>query len=153
MQVEIVHLPSFCVIGKEGATTDGSHFVEELWQEANEQFGQISALVMKDEKGRPVGLWGLMSDFSRTYQPWEKDFSEGLYLAGAQCAPDTIPPQGWVLWKAPAGTYLRVENEPGVFQTTLAYMQEHGLTLCGAVFDHTCLQTGKSYMLFPLTRD
>lgn len=37
----------------------------------------------KDDNGNICGIWGVMSDFSRSFQPWENGFAKGLYLAGA----------------------------------------------------------------------
>ena len=39
-------------------------------------------LAKKDENGNICGIWGVMSDFSHSFDPWE-DFRKGLYLAGA----------------------------------------------------------------------
>ena len=72
---------SFVVIGKEGSTSDGEIFVQELWDNANLHFEEVKHLAKKDENGNIVGIWGAMSDFSRSFNPWE-DFNKGLYLAG-----------------------------------------------------------------------
>lgn len=37
-----------------------------------------------------------MSDFSRSFHPWE-DFSKGLYLAGVECSDDAEAPDGWII--------------------------------------------------------
>ena len=63
---------SFCVIGKEGSTEDGIAFAKALWKEANEHFAEVSGVAKRDEHGDLVGIWGLMSDFSRSFQPWER---------------------------------------------------------------------------------
>ena len=93
-----------------------------------------------------------MTDFSRTFQPWEDGFTKGLYLAGAECREDAAAPAGWVKWTVPAFTYLKAENEPGVFPEMLAYLAKNGLALAGAVQDHTCPRTGRGYMLFPIEK-
>lgn len=49
-----------------------------------------------------------MSDFSRSFHPWENHFTKGLYLAGVECAPDAEPPAGWSKWVMPGFEYLRV---------------------------------------------
>lgn len=72
---------SFVVIGKEGSTSDGEVFVQKLWDNANLHFEEVKHLAKKDENGNMVGIWGAMSDFSRSFNPWE-DFSKGLYLDG-----------------------------------------------------------------------
>lgn len=60
----------------------------------------------KDGTGNLAGIWGVMSDFSRSFQPWEDHFSKGLYLAGVECADDAQAPEGWTKWKAPGYEYL-----------------------------------------------
>lgn len=54
-------------------------------------------MAKKDEKGNIVGIWGAMSDFSRSFKPWE-NFDKGLYLAGVECADDVEAPSGWTKW-------------------------------------------------------
>ena len=152
MKIEGIRKESFAVIGKEGATTDGEGFIQRLWQDANEHFDQIAHLAKRDEQGNLAGIWGAMSDFSRTFQPWE-DFRRGLYLAGAECVDGAEAPAGWTKWVVPGYEYLRVENEgPNTFADMLRYLREHGLALVGAVHDFTCPQTGKNYMCFPIRR-
>ena len=64
---------SFAVIGKEGSTLDGDVFIQKLWNDANTHFGEIQHLAKKDENGNIYGIWGAMSDFSRSFMPWEED--------------------------------------------------------------------------------
>lgn len=152
MNIERVAKGSFTVIGKEGSTADGDGFIRKLWADANAHFDQIAHLTKKDEAGRPVGVWGAMSDFSRAFMPWE-DFNKGLYLAGAECVDDPQAPDGWVKWVIPAYEYLRVENDgEDAFSRMLEYMAERNIPLVGAVHDFTCPQTGKNYMLFPIRK-
>ena len=152
MKIESITKEAFTVIGKEGATTDGEGFIQRLWQDANEHFDQIAHLAKRDERGNLVGIWGAMSDLSRTFQPWD-DFSRGLYLAGAECVDGAEAPEGWTKWVVPGYEFLRVENEgPNTFADKLQYLREHGLALAGAVHDFTCPQTGKNYMYFPIRR-
>lgn len=94
MKIETCKKDSFTVIGKEGASTDGAGFIQKLWDDANSHFGEVSHLAKKDENGNISGIWGAMSDFSRSFQPWE-DFSKGLYLAGVECNDDAEAPDGW----------------------------------------------------------
>ena len=131
---------AFTVIGREDSTHDGPGFIQNLWAEANAHFEEIAPLVMRDERGIPVGFWGAMTDFSRSFRPWENNFSEGLYLAGAECADDAIPPVGWTKWSIPAFEYLKVENAD--FPAVLEYMAENHLSLAGAVHDFTDPGTG-----------
>lgn len=149
--MERIIKPSFTVIGKEGSTRDGEGFIQRLWADANGHFGEIAHLA-RMENGQLCGVWGAMSDFSRGFQPWEEGFTQGLYLAGAECRDEAEAPAGWVKWVIPGYEYLRVESGPETFPATLAYMEQHGLSLAGAVHDFTDPATGKGYMLFPIRR-
>ncbi len=152
MNVELIKKESFVVIGKEGSTSDGEGFIRKLWADANAHFSEIAALAKKDENGNLVGIWGAMSDFSRSFAPWD-DFSLGLYLAGAECADDAQAPQGWTKWIVPGYEYLRVQVEgPDTFPKMLAYLRENGNTLAGAVHDFTDPITGTDYLYFPIRK-
>ena len=150
MNIERITLPALTVIGREGSTHDGPGFIQKLWAEANGHFSEIEPLVRRSESGTPVGFWGAMSDFSLSFRPWENDFSEGLYLAGAECAEDAAPPEGWTKWVIPAFEYLKLENAD--FPAVLRYMAENHLPLAGAVHDFTDPATGRGYMLFPVRK-
>ena len=153
MKIERCEIPSFAVIGKEGSTNDGDGFIARLWKEANAHFDEVAPLASRDEQGDLLGIWGAMSDMSRTFQPWEENFTKGLYLAGVQCDPDQTAPEGWTKWVLPACTYLYTEcSEPDVFPRMLAYLQENSMQLAGAVHDFTCPKTGKNYMFFPVDK-
>ena len=153
MQIEKVVKESFVVIGKEGSTSDGDGFIQRLWLDANTHFEEIAHLVKKDENGNLVGIWGAMSDKTHSFMPWENNFKEGLYLAGAECLDDAQAPVGWIKWVVPAYEYLRVENDAeDAFAQTLRYMNERNIALVGAVHDFTCPQTGKNYMFFPIRK-
>ena len=152
MKIEKVSKDSFVVIGKEGSTRDGDGFIRRLWQDANSHFDEIAGLAKRDESGNLVGIWGDMTDFSRSFQPWD-DFNRGLYLAGAECRDDAEAPEGWVKWVLPAYDYLSVECEgENTFSDMLQYMKENGMTLAGAVYDYSCPGTGKDYMFFPIRK-
>lgn len=150
MNIERIILPAVTVIGREGSTHDGPDFIQNLWVDANAHFAEIEPLVKRDASGIPVGFWGAMTDFSRAFRPWENGFSEGLYLAGAECCEGAEPPAGWTKWIIPAFEYLKVENAD--FSAVLRYMNENNLPLSGAVHDFTDPVTGKNYMLFPIKR-
>ena len=144
---------SFAVIGKEGSTEDGPGFVQSLWADANSHFAEIVHLAKKDENGNLVGIWGAMTDFSRTFRPWEDGFSKGLYLAGVECVDDAQAPEGWTKWTIPGFEYLRVKcDHDTVFPEMIAWLEAHNMTLAGAVHDFTCPQTGTNYMYFPIRR-
>ena len=145
--------PSFTVIGKEGSTMDGPGFIQNLWADANSHFAEVAHLAKKDEDGNLVGIWGAMSDFSGSFQPWEDGFSNGLYLAGVECRDDLESPEGWTRWVIPGHEYLRAEcNHDGVFPEMIAYLQEQNIPLVGAVHDFTDPMTGKNYMCFPIRK-
>jgi len=145
---------AFAVIGKEGSTMDGEGFIQRLWEDANAHFDQVQLLAKTDQDGVVCGIWGVMSDFSRSFQPWEEGFTKGLYLAGVECTADAQPPKGWVRWNVPGFTYLRTENEgEDTFAKMLQYLEDNQLSLEGAVHDYTSPQTGKSYMVFPIQKD
>ena len=153
MNIQIIKKPAFRVIGKEGSTDDGPGFVQGLWVAANAHFDQVAHLAKRDENGVPLGFWGAMTDCSRSFLPWEDDFSRGLYLAGVECDDDAQPPQGWVKWTVPGFEYFRAEcGSPTLFADMLQYLHEHGLELAGAVQDFTDPETGKNFMLFPIRR-
>ena len=152
MKIEKIIKPAFSVIGKEGSTRDGAGFIQKLWENANANFGEIAPLVKTDETQTPIGVWGAMTDFSHSFKPWENGFSEGKYLAGAEVYDDAIAPEGWTKWTIPGFVYLKAENEEKLFPNMLAYLNENGIPLAGAVHDFTDAKTGKNYMLFPIER-
>ena len=153
MKIESCIKESFSVIGKEGSTEDGAGFVQNLWADANAHFAEVAHLAKKDEGGNLVGIWGAMTDFSRTFRPWEDGFSKGLYLAGIECPNDAEPPKGWTKWIIPGFEYLYAEcDRDTVFSEMIAYLQENNIPLAGAVHDFTCPQTGRNYMFFPIKK-
>ena len=151
MEIQKIKKEAFTVIGKEGSTEEGDGFIQRLWAEANEHFPEIAPLAKKDKQGNVVGIWGAMSDASRSFQPWEEEFRKGLYLAGAECEEGAEAPEGWTKWEIPGFEYLSVEQEDGqTFQRMLQYLQEHGIALVGAVQELHCPESGKDYLLFPV---
>lgn len=150
MKMERCEKESFVVIGKEGSTSDGAGFIQKLWEDANSHFEEVKHLAKKDENGNIAGIWGVMSDFSRSFHPWE-DFGKGLYLAGVECIEDAKAPDGWTKWKIPGYEYIYVECEDDdTFAKTIQYLKDKEIPLAGAVHDFTCPQTGKNYMFFPI---
>lgn len=153
MKVEQCIKESFVVIGKEGSTSDGEGFIQRLWEDANSHFAEVQHLAKKDENGSLGGIWGAMSDFSRSFLPWQEHFSKGLYLAGVECEDHALAPEGWTKWVIPGYEYLYVECEGGdTFQEMIAYLEANQIPLAGAVHDFTCPQTGKQYLFFPVRR-
>ena len=151
MKIEKCIKESFVVIGKEGSTLDGSNFIQELWEDANSHFSDVQQLAKKDEQGNLVGIWGVMSDFTHSFKPWEDNFSKGLYLAGVECDDTAEAPEGWTKWVVPSYEYIYAECEDGnTFAHVIKYMNQNDLALVGAVHDFTCPKTGKNYMFFPI---
>lgn len=152
MDIKTCIKESFCVIGKEGSTIDGDGFIQKLWADANNHFSEIEAIVKKDENGNPVGFWGAMSDFSRSFQPWH-NFSEGLYLAGAEVINSAEAPEGWIKWVIPSYEYLYAKAGDNTFTEMTTYLQESNLRLAGAVNDFICpSENGQLYVFFPIRR-
>ena len=151
MKIEKCIKPSFTVIGKEGSTSDGAGFIQRLWENANSHFSKIQKLAKRNAGGELCGVWGAMSDFSHSFRPWENNFSQGLYLAGAECVDDAEAPEGWTKWVIPGYEYLRVEREnENSFYEMIEYLSENNISLAGAVHDFTDPKTGKNYMYFPI---
>ncbi len=143
---------SFVVIGKEGSTLDGDNFIQKLWDDANAHFEEVQHAARKDETGNICGIWGAMSDFSRSFMPWE-DFDKGLYLAGVECNDDAEAPDGWKKWRIPGYEYIYVECErDNIFPEVIEYMKNNDIPLVGAVNDFICPKTGKNYMYFPIKK-
>lgn len=152
MKIETYEKASFTVIGKEGSTSDGPGFIQRLWEDANAHFAEVQHLAKKDEAGNIVGIWGAMTDFSRSFQPWE-DFQKGLYLAGVECVDGAEAPDGWTKWVVPGYAYIAAECEgEDTFSDVIRYLAEQNIPLAGAVHDFTCPQTGKNYMYFPIRK-
>jgi len=151
MKIKKYTKEAFIVIGKEGSTLDGPGFIPKLWEDANSHFDEVQPLAKKDEKGNLVGIWGAMSDCSRSFKPWEDNFTKGLYLAGVECMEDAEAPEGWTKWTIPGCEYICAECEnENTFSEVLNYMGQNELVLVGAVHDFTCPSTGKNYMYFPI---
>ena len=149
MKIEKCIKESFVVIGKEGTTLDGSDFIQKLWEDANSHFSEVQQLAKKDEHGNIVGIWGAMSDYTRSFKPWEDNFSKGLYLAGVECDDNAEAPEGWTKWVIPGYEYIYAECEDdNTFVRVINYMSQNDITLAGAVHDFTCPETGKNYMFF-----
>lgn len=142
----------FAVIGKEGSTLDGEGFIQKLWEDANGRFQEVAHLAKRDADGQLAGIWGAMSDFSRSFLPWEDGFRKGLYLAGVECADSAQAPDGWTKWTIPGYEYIVAENRPGAFGETLGQMEAQGIPLAGAVHDFTDPATGKGYLYFPIRK-
>jgi len=153
MEIQTCIKESFSVIGKEGSTSDGKDFIQRLWDSANSHFNEVAELAKKDEKGNLIGIWGVMSDLSHSFKPWEDNFTKGLYLAGIEVTDDAESPQGWVKWTVPSYEYIYVKNESSsTFEDVIKYLKGKSIMLAGAVHDFNCPQTGQGYIFFPIRR-
>lgn len=148
---EKITVNAFCVIGKPGSTEEGPGTVQRLWKEANEHFSEVAPLAKKNADGQLAGFWGAMSRMDMSFQPWEDDFSKGLYLAGVEAEEDALAPAGWKKWIVPGFECLKAPADgPDTFRSMIAWMQENSYELVAAVQDFTDPATGKSFMLFPI---
>lgn len=153
MKIKKCTKESFSVIGKEGSTNDGNGFIQNLWKDANDNFKDVKSLAKKDDKGNIVGVWGAMSDFSRSFNPWEDNFTRGLYLAGVEAYDEAKAPKGWVKWKIPAYEYIYVKKEEeDTFSKVIEYMKENNIKLVAAVHDYNSPKDGQEYMFFPIRK-
>ena len=153
MTMENLIKPSFTVIGKEGSTEDGAGFIPALWADANSHFQEVEPLAKRDDDGNLTGIWGAMSDMSRSFLPWQEGFSKGLYLAGVECRDDAEAPTGWTKWVIPGYEYLTVENKNAdTFSEMIRYLSANQYALAGAVHEFTCPKTGRSYLFFPIRK-
>lgn len=152
MKYEFVSKPAFSVTGKEGSTKDGEGFIARLWQAANESFQEVAPLAKKNPDGSFAGFWGLMSDEGRNFKPWEDSFTRGLYLAGVEAEDGIETPAGWVKWTVPAREYMIAPAGPDAFREALAYIEEQGWALAGAVYDFTDPGSGESFQYFPIDK-
>lgn len=153
MEISKCTMESFVVIGKEGSTNDQEGFIQKLWEDANSHFHEVEHLAKKDDNGKLVGIWGAMSDLSRSFLPWGNGFKEGLYLAGVECIDEAEAPVGWTKWVIPGYEYLYVQNEDSdTFPKVIQYIKENDLTLVGAVHEFNCTETGNEYLFFPIRK-
>ena len=153
MEINKCKKESFLVIGKEGSTNDGKDFIKALWADANSHFHEVEPLAKKGEDGKILGIWGAMSDLSHSFQPWEDNFSKGLYLAGVEVREGSQTPIGWTSWTIPAYEYIYVKNESmDTFPRIINYMKENNIALVGAVHDFTCPEDGQGYLFFPISK-
>ena len=153
MKIEKCIKSSFSVIGKEGSTDDGDGFIQKLWDNANSHFNEVAHLAKRNENGALCGIGGVMSDFSHSFNPWENNFSQGLYLAGVECNDDAKAPEGWTKWIIPGYEYIHAECEGmDTFSSMIEYLNSNNIKLAGAVHDFTDPKTGKNYMFFPIRK-
>ena len=155
MDIRIVDLPEIAIIGKEGFCTEEANIVQELWQQANENFDEVSELGMKEKDGSFVGFWGAMSDETMSFMPWTNNFTRGYYLAGIEVNKDAEAPEGWKKWVMPARKYLvtevMFEQYMEIFMDVLKnQLRSRRMILSVAACDYTEPSTGKNYIFFPI---
>lgn len=151
MEIKTCIKESFSVIGKEGSTMDGAAFIEKLWEEANTHFNEVERLAKIDKNGHIFGIWGAMSDMTKSFKPWEDHFTKGLYLASVEVEDSAEAPEGWTKWTIPSYEYIYVKKEGlGTFRDVIDYLKEEKITLAGAVHDFLCPEENQWYMFFPI---
>ena len=70
---KMIDLPKIAIIGKEGLCTKEKNVSQNLWHQANSNFGDVADLGMKNPDGSFVGFWGAMSDETMSFMPWTDD--------------------------------------------------------------------------------
>ena len=154
MEIQRCVMGSFTVIGKLGSTGDGEGFIGRLWAEAERHFAEVEGLAKRHD-GELAGTWGLMSDFSGQFLPWEDGLSQGLYLAGVEAEDGSEAPENWTKWVVPAFEYiyLPVDGEYSeALNAGLRYLKEEQLELAGAIQEFNCPVEHKMYLFFPIGR-
>ena len=145
--------PAFAVIGIEGSTEDGAGFVQRLWESANSRFPEVAALAKTNPDGSLAGVWGAMTDMSRSFAPWTEGFTCGLYLAGVEVREAAVPPTGWTRWDVPGFEYVAILNAGAeAFSQGLERLRAEGLSLAGAVQEFTDPATGLGKLCYPVRK-
>ena len=148
-----VSLPAIHIIGMEGSTEEDPDIAKVLWAKANSRYSEVEPLALRDGFDQPLAFWGAMTDLSRSFHPWEENFTKGLYLAGVQVAEDALPPPGWTKWTLPASLYMTVDGSlPDAFRRTLEALEYKDMPLAGAVQERIDPSTGEVTLFFPIER-
>ncbi len=127
MKIETCEKESFVVIGKKGRQRTEPALFRSYGMRRIPILEKSRIWQKKDEDGNISGIWGAMSDFSRSFQPWE-GFQKGLYLAGVECNEDAKAPDGWAKWVIPGYEYIYVEREnDNTFSEVIQYMKGNGI--------------------------
>ena len=155
MDIKIVDLPEIAIIGKEGFCTEEANIVQNLWEQANENFDEVLEMGLKEKNGAFVGFWGAMSDETMSFMPWTNNFTRGYYLAGIEVYKDAQAPEGWKKWIMPARKYLVTEVMFEKYMETFMKVIEteisiRNMKLSGAACDYTEPSTGKNFIFFPV---
>lgn len=158
MVVRIESKPSFAVIGKlgQGAAAGSAPWISLLWREANLHFPDIHTLLKTDQEGKPLRLWGAMSDLSETFARWT---DQGKYLAGCEVWDDAVAPAGWTKWVIPSCKFAVIACIPDTYGDIFDYMVHEylpgrGHSIVGAV--HECHDlayvAGSLELYFPIEK-
>lgn len=155
MDIKIVDLPEIAIIGKEGFCTEEANIVQNLWEQANENFDEVLEMGLKEKNGAFVGFWGAMSDETMSFMPWTNNFTRGYYLAGIEVHKDAQATEGWKKWIMPARKYLVTEVMFEKYMETFMKVIEteisiRNMKLSGAACDYTEPSTGKNFIFFPV---
>ena len=72
MEIEIIDKDKVYVVGKmgEGASDSNSSWIQDLWDDANNNFNEIKDVVKTDSNGNIAGFWGVMTDIDEMFLPW-----------------------------------------------------------------------------------
>jgi predicted transcriptional regulator YdeE len=155
---EIIVKGQFSVIGKmgKGLAIEGSNWIPSLWQEANNNFAEISNLAKLDAEGNIAGIWGAMSDVNDKFEGWQV---EGKYLAGCEALDDAVPPIGWTKWVVPAFKYAISRCTQDSYKDTLhrmiaEYLPQDNYKIVGAIqeFYNPKDNNGELSLYFPVEK-
>lgn len=156
--IEIIEKQQFSVIGKMGTglAIDSSKWIPSLWQEANNNFSEISNLAKLDASGNIMGIWGAMSDINENFERWK---DEGKYLAGCEVNDGAIAPDGWIKWILPAFRYVVIKCTQETYSETLHqitsdYLPSRGHKIVGAIqeFYNPSNNNGELSLYFPIEK-
>ena len=156
MEIEIIDKDKVYVVGKmgEGASDSNSSWIQDLWDDANNNFNEIKDIVKTDSNGNIAGFWGVMTDIDEMFLPWNW---QGKYMAGCEVEKDTIAPKGWNKITIPAFKYVSVKCKKDEYQKvfeyiTNDYLPKHKYNLVGAMQEFYDAKDNYDtiYLLFPI---
>lgn len=153
--IKFIEKDKIYLIGKQGSTNDGPGFISKLWEELNNDFLKIKNIIKVGADNFIVGIWGAMSSIDMSFEPWEVNYSKGLYLASYEVSPNAVAPLGFTRWVIPAKKYAYVkveDNYEEVFRYVIGtFLSEYNLELDGAVQEYYSHKEGMQlYLYFPV---
>lgn len=133
MDIKFVTNPPFAVMGIEGSglADQGASWIQPLWTEAFQQFGEIQEQV--------TGLaWGLMSAPDRFLERWTE---RGRYLAGWEVGLGANAVGQWKMWRVPEAIFAAVECTVKTYGEAMRYVEtalvnEGEYEAAGAIHEH-----------------